>query len=96
MNSNNRRRSQRKRNNNNGDNKDPKKQPPKKNEAHEKEFNGQKLKWCGKCGKWTNHSTAEHKPKKKEKQDYKEDDKEESANAAFIGRATAVDAMNFS
>ena len=95
-NSNNKRRSQRQKNRNNNDNKDPKKQPPKKDEAHEKDFNGQKLKWCGKCGKWTNHSTAEHKPKKKEKQDDKDDDKEENANAVFIGGATALDAINFS
>ena len=95
---NNTRRYQRQRNNsnNNSANKDPKKQPTKKNEAYEKDFNGQKLKWCGKCGEWTNHSTAEHKPKKKEKQDDKEDDKGESANAAFLAGATALDAINFS
>ena len=23
-------------------------------------FNGKSLKWCGRCGKWTDHDTAHH------------------------------------
>ena len=31
------------------------KAPPKAGEAHEKTINGDKLKWCGRCGKWCDH-----------------------------------------
>jgi hypothetical protein len=72
-------------------NRDPKRQPPKNGEEHEKTFDGKKLNWCGKCGKWTNHSTKEHRPKKKDNEKADEESKkdEEQANA-IIGGATAL------
>jgi hypothetical protein len=71
-------------------NKETKKQPPKKGESHEKDFNGKKLYWCGKCGKWTNHKTSEHRPKKSEEKT--EEDKPEVSEGAnaIIGGATAL------
>ena len=42
------------------------KQPPKKDESHEKNHDGKKWFWCGKCGKWnTSHNTSQHRSKKK-------------------------------
>ena len=43
--------------------KDPLKQPPQAGESHEKKINGKLEKWCGKCGRWGNHLTADHKSK---------------------------------
>ena len=37
--------------------------PPGPGEPKEKVFDGKTLKWCGKCGLWTYHSTEEHKTK---------------------------------
>ncbi len=36
------------------------KTPPKPGEDHEKTINGSKLKWCGRCDKWTDHKTEDH------------------------------------
>jgi hypothetical protein len=36
------------------------KTPPKPGEDHEKTINGSKLKWCGRCGKWTDHKSQDH------------------------------------
>ena len=79
-------------NSNTDKSKDPKKQPPKAGEDHEKNFDGKKFKWCGKCGKWTNHSTKEHRPKKSETDkddETKNADDDEQANV-IIGGATAL------
>ena len=67
--------------------------PPNKSkgESAEKEVDGKKYKWCGKCrgnkGLWTTgkylHSTAEHRPKKKDTD--KDESKEEgTGNLACI------------
>lgn len=54
--------------------------PPKSGEAHEKELNGKKVQWCGKCGRWGNHPTANHKSKEQIKKE-----KEEKAGSAETG-----------
>ena len=36
------------------------KTPPKPNEPHKKKIDGKELHWCGRCGKWTDHPTADH------------------------------------
>ena len=36
------------------------KTPPKPNESHTKKIDGNELHWCGRCGKWTDHGTADH------------------------------------
>lgn len=71
--------------------KDPKKQPPKAGEEHEKIFDGQKLWWCGKCGKWTNHKTKDHKPKKptKDTEENGNNETEPQGNVVFGGATTA-------
>ena len=38
--------------------------PPNADEPHEKKVNGETLRWCGRCGKWTDHNTENHVPKK--------------------------------
>ena len=76
-------------NNDSDANKNPKKQPPKKGEPHEKDFNGKKLKWCGKCGRWTGHSTAEHRVDYK-KSDVKEPEPNEDSANIVIGGASVL------
>ena len=68
--------------------KNPKRQPPKNGESHEKEFDGETLLWCGKCGRWGNHKTADHKTKE-ELQKAKETKTDEQASGSFAG-ATAL------
>ena len=80
--------------NNNSGKKDPKKQPPKTGEAHVKTFNNKKLFWCGKCGRWGNHKTADHKTKEelealKNKNKDSGNDDGEKANVV-IGGASAL------
>ena len=72
--------------------------PPNKSkgESAEKEVDGKTYKWCGKCrdnkGLWTSgkylHSTAEHRPKKKE-------DKEESSNTETARLAYIDEPLDF-
>ena len=72
----------------------PWKIPPKSGEAHEKELNGKKVKWCGKCGRWGNHSTAEHKSKeqlKKEKEQNAGSAQGSSGNQEDAGLGYGVD-----
>lgn len=47
-------------------NKDPLKQPPKKGDPHERVENGKSQSWCGKCGRWGNHPTKDHKGKQEQ------------------------------
>ncbi len=54
---------------NTGKVKNPKRQPPKTDEPHEKDFDGSTLYWCGKCGRWTNHKTDDHKTKEELKKE---------------------------
>jgi hypothetical protein len=80
----------------------PKKIPPKTGESHEKEFDGTTLHWCGKCGRWTNHKTADHKSREelanKNEGEKKEEEKasvnlvqeEDPTQGGFIGGATAL------
>ncbi len=71
---------------------DPKRQPPKNGEAHEKTFDGKALKWCGKCGRWTGHSTSEHKSKSElTNNDSNKDKDDKSESGAFAGST----ALNF-
>ena len=73
--------------------------PPKKNESHEKTVDGKTHKWGGKCrgnnGLWTTgkylHSTAEHRPKKTNTDEPKNDEEgklaymDEPLEFGFIG-----------
>ena len=46
----------------NGDKeKDPFRQNPKSGESHEKTINGKKYTWCGRCARWGDHSTEQHR-----------------------------------
>ena len=57
----------------------PKKIPPKAGDSHEKSFDGKTLKWCGRCGRWGNHATPEHKTRE-ELQNEKKDNNEKAHN----------------
>lgn len=46
-----------------------KKIPPKAGESHEREVNGRKIYWCGKCASWTSHKTSDHKEKQEKKEE---------------------------
>ena len=62
-------------------------QPPKQDDPHVKTIAGKSLFWCGKCGKWTNHKTSEHKSKAELKKDEgrgAEVGKESASIASFI------------
>ncbi len=69
--------------------KNPKRQPPKTGESHEKEIDGETLSWCGKCGRWGNHKTADHKTKEELQKAKENKTTEEQASGSFAG-ATAL------
>jgi hypothetical protein len=74
--------------------KDPFSTPPKKGESHTKTINGKTYHWCGRCNRWVDHDTDQHRAmlalKASEPSDTKSsdksDDKKESGN--FAGRLT--------
>ena len=72
----------------------PRRVPPGPNEPKEKKFGDKNLKWCGKCGIWTYHSTDEHKTKAELEEE--KSNKSEGANASTSGLSYAgATALNF-
>ncbi len=69
--------------------KNPKRQPPKSGESHEKDFDGTTLHWCGKCGRWGNHKTSDHKTKEELKQEQQESG-DSNNQGSFASGATAL------
>ena len=65
-----------------------KRQLPKTGEEHTKFFDGKKLFWCGKCGKWGNHKTVDHKSK--EELSALKEGKKEGEKRGFAAGATAL------
>ena len=72
----------------------PRRVPPGPNDPKEKKFGDKNLKWCGKCGIWTYHSTDEHKTKAELEEE--KSNKSEGANASTSGLSYAgATALNF-
>ena len=70
----------------------PRRVPPGPNDPKEKMFGDKRLKWCGKCGIWTYHSTEEHKTKA----ELEAEKDKKSANASTNGGSYAgATALNF-
>ena len=67
----------------------PRKQPPKSVELHEKQLNGKTIHWCGTCGRWGNHKTADHKSKE-ELEKEKENNSDSSNQQGSFAGATAL------
>ena len=73
--------------------------PPKKGESHTKEINNKTLHWCGRCNRWVDHNTDQHKmmlammangssdnKSSDDKKNASKDDKKDSGN--FVGKLT--------
>ena len=75
-----------------GDRKDkraPERVPPKDGEPHEKEIGSRTSYWCGTCGKWTGHRTAEHVDKNRSSE-AKVEETDDSGAAAVLTGATCA------
>ena len=66
--------------------------PPKDGEPHEKVVGSKTLHWCGKCGRWTGHRTADHieKGEKKTESDTEADSTNAETGATVISGATCA------
>ena len=80
---------------------DPKRKPPLQGEEHSRKIGGETLLWCGKCGRWGNHKTSEHKTKqqlqqaKEELAASRETQRSVAATAAGNVVAVGATALNF-
>lgn len=81
---------------NNG--KDPFRIPPKKGEGHTKTIDGKTYRWCGRCSRWGDHTTDQHKAmlamtanennNEKASDDNKDKPDEKNDSGNYVGRLT--------
>lgn len=71
--------------------KDLYRQCPKAGEPHEKMIDGQKVHWCGRCSRWLDHTTEQHRTMLSEDQNNEKSDDEQSVEeTANVANAPSI------